>query len=255
MQAALGLEILVGAHRGGVLDDVVNGGHAAFKGLPHGEGDAQLALVGVEVRHHGRHDALSALVQDASGLAGLGVSLDGAAGRIGPVPIDSRQRQPAGVGHGDVGAEGDGDRVFGEVVASGETLVLHAEVLHRAPMPRYPVARGSRGGLFGQTREHLGDGVDRPVEVPDVHQLPVRQTVVGQMNVGIGQSRNDGQTLEVHLPRIGPAQPPHFVGGTDGDDAPAGTGHRLGHGRYGSKGAYLSIEEHRIGIGQVTSSH
>ena len=259
VQAALGLELLIGAHRGRILHDVVNRGDAPFETLLHRVGDAQLALGGVEVRNHTRHDVLCAFVQDAGGLAGGGGPLDGAPGRIRCVPVDSRQPQTLAVRHRHVGAEGDRDRVLWnrgvEILAVWKAFVLHAKVLHRAPLSHHPVARGGLRGLLGQAQQNGVDGGYRSVEVPAVHQLPLRQPLVRQVDVGIGQSRDHRAALEVHVPGIGAAQAQHLLRGADRNDPAGGAGHRLSDGSAGRERADLAIEEYRVGIRQMTSGH
>ena len=78
------------------------------------------------------------------------------------------------------------------------------------------------GGILARLRayhlENMRDRADIGAEVAHVDLVQRRGTIVGEMDMRIGQARNDGAALELQNRRPGSAQLEHFLAGADRHD-------------------------------------
>ena len=136
--------------------------------------------------------------------------LDGSARRIGSVRINSGQLQGLGVANNNVCPERDGDGMVGNDTIQfsliGEAFVLQAKVLHGAAMGHYPSALGQIRGLLGKPLLDISDRVNVAIKVAAVHKRLLRRSLVGEVDVGVGETWYDISFIQVDGLRVGSAE-------------------------------------------------
>ena len=88
----------------------------------------------------------------------------------------------------------------------GEAFVLQAKVLHGAAMGHYPSALGQIRGLLGESLLDICDRVNVAIKIAAVHKRLLRRSLVGEVDVGVGEAWYDISFFQVDGLRVGSAE-------------------------------------------------
>ena len=88
----------------------------------------------------------------------------------------------------------------------GEALVLQTKILHGATMGHDPSTLGQVRGLLGEPLLDISDCVNVAIKVAAVHKRLLRRSLVGEMDVGVSETRYDISFFQVDGLCVGSAE-------------------------------------------------